>query len=431
MKYLNQKMNKSFMFLLMCWLLLCVTGCSIFSNNENDKSLEVNEEITVLTPQSEKLFYQVYGNSLLTEFPNLSFNIVTTNNDSYYNEDSFFDENNSDLVISYSTTFKDLMGNQRLLDLSQNISESKIIKLEDYYDQMKIILSDETGSQYGLAPLLSVSSIFYNKSLFDSYGVDYPTGSMSWDGILSLAERFDSSQIKGEVYGFEGGEAGLSNLLMTVMANNKLKMWDQQNQNLLIDEVIWTEWIERVINLSNKGVLKEGIGESFLSGNAAILSFNLSLIPQLIQNDAFDWGVVSYPVDPSIRSLNSGLIFNHVFSINSQSSKKDTTWKVIEYLMSEESVKHLQENDYIGSISTLKTHMNSYSGVDVESLINFEMDNRKGYYDQLESDEYWNKFSVLLSNTLQDALNNQWDSDEIINKLKEGSKFIEVKESSL
>ncbi|MNJ00304.1 hypothetical protein D3C73_1596030 [compost metagenome] len=55
---------------------------------------------------------------------------------------------------------------------------TKEIQLDDYYDQMKVVLSNESGELLGLAPQVVVSGIFYNKGLFDSIQVDYPTDHM-------------------------------------------------------------------------------------------------------------------------------------------------------------------------------------------------------------------------------------------------------------
>lgn len=49
----------------------------------------MNKELTVLTPQSEETFYQYYGNHIMSKFPGLTFNVVSSNNDNLYEDESF------------------------------------------------------------------------------------------------------------------------------------------------------------------------------------------------------------------------------------------------------------------------------------------------------------------------------------------------------
>jgi hypothetical protein len=46
------------------------------------------------------------------------------------------------------------------------------------------------GKLYDLAPTFSSDAIFYNKKLFEEYGVPLPQDGMIWNDLLLLAERF-------------------------------------------------------------------------------------------------------------------------------------------------------------------------------------------------------------------------------------------------
>lgn len=60
-----------------------------------------------------------------------------------------------------------------------------------------------------MAPSISTRALFYNKDLFDRYGVPYPTNAMTWDDVLALAKRFPTKgEGEGRIYGFGSGVMG-------------------------------------------------------------------------------------------------------------------------------------------------------------------------------------------------------------------------------
>src|SRR5690606_8934458 len=46
------------------------------------------------------------------------------------------------------------------------------------------------GKLYGLAPAFMEDVIYYNKDLFDKYGVTHPQNGMTWEELLILAGQF-------------------------------------------------------------------------------------------------------------------------------------------------------------------------------------------------------------------------------------------------
>ncbi|MDG0873339.1 extracellular solute-binding protein [Paenibacillus thiaminolyticus] len=43
---------------------------------------------------------------------------------------------------------------------------------------------------YGLSPTFVSSAVYYNKDLFEQYGVTPPQDKMTWEQLLDLAARF-------------------------------------------------------------------------------------------------------------------------------------------------------------------------------------------------------------------------------------------------
>jgi multiple sugar transport system substrate-binding protein len=413
MCYIQQKKNNIFAVLWIGLMLSMLTGCGLLSDSVDEESeFETNMELTVLTPQSEETFYQYYGNHIMSKFPGVTFNVISSNNDNLYEDEHFFEKSHPDLIISYLPTFRDLRDSDRIESMSPYVQDSKNIKLDDYYDQMKEVLSNKSGDLIGLAPQVVVSGIFYNKDLFDSVQMDYPTDQMSWEELLSLSNRFTDD----ERFGFEGGEATPQHIIMTILATNKIRLLDDQKKELIFNKKDWLPMIELVMNLVKQGSLIEGTGEQFLEGKSAMLSSNISTIPKLQQKNDFSWGVISYPSDPLNTELNSGLQFNHVLSINKDSANKEVVWKIITYLMSEDSVEQLQSQDFIGNTSTLNSKLGNYGGVEINNLINKRVDTRRGYYDDL-SQGFQEKFSEMLKSVLDSGVTDAKSADQVYEEI--------------
>jgi multiple sugar transport system substrate-binding protein len=400
----------------MLWIgliLSVLTGCSLLDDSVEDKNEPITKkELTVLTPQSEETFYQYYGNHIMSKFPGVTFNVVSSNNDNLYEDESFIEKSNPDLIISYLPTFRDLRDSDRLESMNPYLQDSKNIKLDDYYDQMKEVLSNESGDLVGLAPQVVVSGIFYNKDLFDSVQMDYPTDQMSWGELLSLSRRFADD----DRFGFEGGEATPQHVIMTILATNKIRILDDQRKELIFNKKDWLPMIELVMNLVKQGSLIEGTGDRFLEGKSAMLSSNISTISKLQQRNDFSWGVISYPSDPLNTDLSSGLQFNHVLSINKDSVNKEDVWKIITYLMSEDSVEQLQSQDFIGNTSTLNSRLGNYGGIEINNLINKRMDTRRGYYDDL-SQGFQEKFGEMLKSVLATGVIDAKSADQVYEEI--------------
>jgi multiple sugar transport system substrate-binding protein len=400
----------------MLWIglmLSLLTGCSLLDDSVEDKNEPITKkELTVLTPQSEETFYQYYGNHIMSKFPGVSFNVVSSNNDNLYEDESFIEKSNPDLIISYLPTFRDLRDSDRLESMNPYLQDSKNIKLDDYYGQMKEVLSNESGDLVGLAPQVVVSGIFYNKDLFDSVQMDYPTDQMSWGELLSLSRRFADD----DRFGFEGGEATPQHVIMTILATNKIRLLDDQRKELIFNKKDWLPMIELVMNLVKQGSLTEGTGDRFLEGKSAMLSSNISTISKLQQRNDFSWGVISYPSDPLNTDLSSGLQFNHVLSINKDSVNKEDVWKIITYLMSEDSLEQLQSQDFIGNTSTLNSRLGNYGGIEIENLINKRMDTRRGYYDDL-SQGFQEKFGEMLKSVLDTGVIDAKSADQVYEEI--------------
>ena len=78
--------------------------------------------------------------------------------------------------------------------------ETLIPGLLDYMKEMG------GGKLYGLSPSFYSQVIFYNKDMFNKYGIPLPEDRMSWEKVFELAQRFPTDGAKDKrVYGLSFG----------------------------------------------------------------------------------------------------------------------------------------------------------------------------------------------------------------------------------
>lgn len=83
-----------------------------------------------------------------------------------------------------------------LLPLSKRLEEKKI---DAHKTWGGYILYDDKGEFYSLPTKQEIMAVFYNRDLFDSMGIAYPSAPWTWDDYLAIAKKI-SNPAKG-VYG--------------------------------------------------------------------------------------------------------------------------------------------------------------------------------------------------------------------------------------
>ncbi len=110
------------------------------------------------------------------------------------------------------------MGAGILMDLDDYIAADDNIDLSNYYEGI-VELYNHDGSQYALPKDHDTIALLYNKTIFDKYGIDYPTNDWDWDDYAATAKAITEAAAAAgdEVYGTamntNDGQDGWYNLI--------------------------------------------------------------------------------------------------------------------------------------------------------------------------------------------------------------------------
>ncbi|MFC3768493.1 ABC transporter substrate-binding protein [Paenibacillus sp. GCM10012303] len=194
-----------------------------------------------------------------------------------------------------------------------------------------------SGGQYlsGVPFTRHFNALYYNKDLFDRFGVPYPKDGMTWEETIELTRKLTRTE-GGVVY--RGFDPDLP--FRTASAIGQPIIDGEKHVSTVTNEK-WKQifqmynTIYEIPGYKEKFVNPNNFGE-FTKGNLAMLA-GLNILPAISKvADKLNWDMVAYP---SLKEApNTGHEFDgHGIVVTSISDKKDAAYKVVEVLLSEEN----------------------------------------------------------------------------------------------
>ena len=109
-----------------------------------------------------------------------------------------------DVFWMHSNESQRYMSNEILLDLTDKASDSELVDMSKYPEEIKELYTYD-GKVYGIPKDIDTIALWYNKTMFDEAGVDYPDETWTWDTVVENAKKLTKED--GSQYGIEIGRA--------------------------------------------------------------------------------------------------------------------------------------------------------------------------------------------------------------------------------
>jgi len=241
--------------------------------------------------------------------------------------------------------------------LDDYVSQTRAFTLDDFIPAVRNLIKMQ-GKLYGLPWCFATEIMYYNKDLFDKAHVPYPTKDWTWKDFENAAKKLTVvkegkvEQWGCDALGFQGLWYSLIGTFGDDIVNDKgqfsmgkgardfLQWWyDLTNK----DKVIAAPQV------STSGVISTDL---FMAGKAA-MAFNGSWMTSVYKDiKNFRWSIA--PIPKGVRHYTT--LHTGFFAINSKSKVKDAAWKFVEFCMSDEGQKLINEagNNPSARISILK-----------------------------------------------------------------------------
>lgn len=336
----------------------------------------LNQETEIViydtTGESVELLKEKYGNKLEEKFPNYDFIIIQKENDQTITN-LIASGISIDIVVESTARFlqsTELHGS--IEDLIEKY-DYDLSRLEPTTLEFQKQLID--GGIYGLPSWTRSMVLFYNKDLFDRFGMDYPT-EMTWDELYELAKTMtrteDDVDYKGLTMAFD---------FVLFLNQFETPFVDPEAQKAIFTSDAFTELFESIARfyripgneLPGGKYYLNNQQDPFYKSQTAAMHITLTG-NEKIYGDAVNWDIAPLPVPEGESGLGSQS-YPTFFFITKTSKHRDAAFQVISYITSDEFQEYIVES---GAITILKDQSIMgkfasgnplYEGKNVEALI--------------------------------------------------------------
>ncbi|GAA3412286.1 ABC transporter substrate-binding protein [Paenibacillus hodogayensis] len=325
-------------------LFLLVTACSGQDGGsasgdtgakEEEKSKDPYTMVIFTAGVSEKEFNERFRDTLKAKFPHVTIEYITSGKGQTI-ADLVASKKIPDIIrTDVPSLQKDYLDYKIQYDMSELVKKYK-------YDTSRFnkVFIDEivdaggTAALYGLpVPPYFPQATYYNKDLFDKFGVEYPKDGMTWDEIYELAKKM--TRIDGGTL-YRGFSANPINSLRDNVLS--LPILDP-NADGLADSGKWSTLFQNLLRFYQipNNTIEKTIGDedkAFSKGNVALMTNQHNIY--LVIPPEVNWDLVSYPKfkdGPNLMPQRGPAYW----SITNTSKHKDEAFEMIMAMLSDES----------------------------------------------------------------------------------------------
>lgn len=337
-----------------------------------------DEPLTLTLFSTSGTFPDVEFNTLIADpikkkYPNVTIERITpaattTNEEvlSTHVPDIIYSSSSSHQRIIRTGAYEDL----RELIKRHHFDESRIKPI--LYDYIKDITKDKGGEIYAIPFNSNQHILYYNKDIFDKFGVPYPTEKqLTWDEVLDIAAKLTRTE-NGVQY------IGLSVDNLTGLAKGLgLPYVDHDTGNAALDTPDWL----RVFEL-NKRIFEipgyvtpdhtwnwgrdQFMKDQIIGMRVTWLANMIGPLEELRQQGVeFNWDFAPAPnFSDQLGKTREAQI--HSLSVNSQSKHKDEAFQVIAEILSDEGQRILSRNGRVPAV--INPELEKEYGLDIPVL---------------------------------------------------------------
>lgn len=195
---------------------------------------------------------------------------------------------------------------------------------------------DDNGEFIFMPFELNNNALFYNKNIFDKFGVAYPTDNMTWEQVYELAKKVTRMENGIQYKGFLYDETSL------VHKNQLGQAYvDPKTQKAAVNNDQWKKWLEVMTSFYQIEGNQLGKGETekdlFLKSQTLAMRTGPNFLTELPEAEkrGMGWDVVSLP-HFSGGSGQGSQMNTPIYGIPSISKYREEAFQVIAYLLSDE-----------------------------------------------------------------------------------------------
>lgn len=317
-----------------------------------------------------------------------------------------------DVFWMHSNESQRYMSNDMLLDITDKIAESDVIDPANYPEDIWGLYTWE-DKNYAVPKDIDTIGLWYNKTMFDEAGLEYPTADWTWDDVTEAARKLtkdDGSQY-GIAFRADNTQATYYNLIYDnegyVINDDKTKSGFDNPKTIEAMQTL-EGWINEGLMPSAEIMAENNEDVLFTSGKIAMTCQGSWMIAGFRDNEytAANCDVVELPKNAKTglrKSMYNGL----GWAASANGEHTEEAWKLLEYLGSKEAQEKQAE---------LGVTMSAYTGTS-DAWVNSADFNLQAYVNMMEDMEIrpYSKSTVTWEN----------ENIEILKSVYTGEKTME------
>lgn len=237
------------------------------------------------------------------------------------------------------------MSNEILLDLTDKIAESDAIDTDNYPADIWDLYSLD-GKNYAVPKDVDTIALWYNKTMFDAAGLEYPTADWTWEDLIDAAQKLtikegNETTQYGYVMSSDDYQEGYANWIYSYGGS----MIDYDPLKSGFDKPETIEAMELLDTLLKSGAMpsQEIVSENakdvlFSSGKVAMSTMGSWMLAGLKENDYVVENCDCVELPKSSKTGVTACIYNGLgWAASADTDYPDEAWQLIEYLGSKEA----------------------------------------------------------------------------------------------
>lgn len=250
-----------------------------------------------------------------------------------------------DVMFGCCTWFPIIAQKGQLLDLRDYVQELNQAIIDDFDPAQYNAFILEDGTQYALPKYHGALALFYNKDLFDEYGVEYPSAEGWTLGEYQVAMEALTVDTDGD------GNTDIWGSMIDVVSKDRVQMYinnhgghivnPDDNTDCMLDEPeaqAGLQWLYDRMQVD--GVMadaldvgKVGTQAAFINGQVAMVEDGSWALKNILSNASFRVGLAPFPAGPAGRVT---LATTDAYGIWAGSENPDQAWTLMKFLIDEE-----------------------------------------------------------------------------------------------
>lgn len=308
---------------------------------------------------------------------------------------------------------------QGVLEPLDSYIEASGYDINDYWPAL-LEFGMHDGQIYGLPRDIGLEVLYYNKTIFDEVGLDYPDDSWTWDDLSEAAEALAIVEDSGRVERYALG-----------MEDGKYQLWVGQNGGSILDnmrnpsrctltEPAAIEGIQMFADMMQSSLAMRpadlnqtgGDAGAFAEGLTAMIIQNSSRVGTFNATDGIDYDVAVVPIpNGGQRSAAAG---GAAWTISALSDNKDAAWTFLSWLQGTAGGQKLYtESGEILPALQSTANSDAFLGMDAAPV------NRQAFITEGENAKigrigYFAEWSELNGTVISPALGSVWAGEATV-----------------